>query len=106
MISLEDFKKIELRVAKIVQAERVPDTDKLLKLRLQVGGEERDIVSGIAEHYEPESLIGREIVIVANLEPRILRGVESEGMLLAAQDENGTLALLQPDKEIEPGAAV
>ncbi len=106
MINFEDFKKLDLRVAKITAAEKVENTDKLLKLVLDVGGEERQIVSSIAEDYLAEDLIGRQIVIVANLEPREFKGIESQGMLLAAEGENGELALLQPDKEISSGTPV
>lgn len=114
MINFDDFKKLDLRVARIVSAERVENTDKLLKLVLDVGGEERQIVSGIAEQYLPEDLAGREIVIVANLEPRkfTLRRssrqevIESQGMLLAAEGENGEISLLRPDKEMPPGAPI
>lgn len=106
MVSFEDFKKLELRIAKVVLAEKVEGADKLLRLVLDVGGKECQIVSGIAGHYLPEDLVGREIVVVVNLEPRILRGIESQGMLLAASDEEGRLALLTPDKEISSGAMV
>ncbi|MFH0712557.1 MAG: methionine--tRNA ligase subunit beta [Candidatus Jorgensenbacteria bacterium] len=114
MINFDDFKKLDLRVARIVSAERVENTDKLLRLVLDVGGEERQIVSGIAEQYLPEDLVGREIVIVANLEPRkftLRRGrgqevIDSNGMLLAAGGENGEISLLRPDKEMPPGAPV
>ncbi len=105
MINFEDFKKLDLRVAKILEAERVPETDKLLKLRLDLGGEERQIVSGIAGEYAPEDLIGKEIVIVANLEPRLFKGIESQGMLLAASGD-GAISLLKPDKEVPPGSPV
>ena len=97
-IEYEDFTKVELKVAKVVEAERVPKADKLLKLQLEVGGERRQIVSGIAQHYTPEELIGRRIILVANLKPKALRGVESHGMLLAATAEDGTLSLVTLDK--------
>ncbi len=114
MISFEDFKKLDLRVAKITSAEKAEGTDKLLKLVLDVGGEERQIVSGIAEVYSAADLVGRRIVIIANLEPRkfILRRdsgqevIESKGMLLAAEGENGEISLLLPDKEMPSGAPV
>ncbi|KKU94340.1 MAG: Methionine-tRNA ligase [Candidatus Jorgensenbacteria bacterium GW2011_GWA1_48_13] len=105
MISFEDFKKLDLRVAKIVAAERVEATDKLLKLHLDIGGEERQIISGIAEEYSPEGLIGREIVIIANLEPRNFKGIESQGMLLAAESD-GVISLLKLDEEVPPGSPV
>lgn len=105
MINIEDFKKLELRVAKITAAEKAENSDKLLKLQIDLGEEQRQIVSGIAETYTPEELIGREIVVVANLEPRVLRGVESQGMLLAASDGE-RIILLQPDKEVTPGSRI
>lgn len=112
MITFDDFKKVELRVAKIVAAERVIGSDKLIRLELEAGDldelglpQKRQIVGGIGKNYEPEQLIGKEIVIVANLEPRELMGLASHGMLLAAKDDNG-LALLLPDKDIKPGSSV
>ena len=96
-IEYEDFTKVELKVAKIVAAEKVPKADKLLKLQLDVGGESRQIVSGIAQHYEAEELLGRLIVIVANLKPKALRGIESHGMLLAASTPDGKLSLVTLD---------
>jgi len=104
-IPFDDFKKIELRVAEVLAGERVPKSKKLLKLTVKVGEEVRTIVAGIAEHYEPESLVGRKIVIVANLQPATLMGVESNGMVLAASHE-GTLALLSLDKDLPPGSKV
>jgi len=105
MITIDDFKKIELRVAKVLEAERVEGSDKLIKMQLSLGEEKRQIIGGIGKAYEPEQLIGREIIIVANLEPRSLMGLESQGMLLAASDENG-IALLAPDKEVTPGSKI
>jgi len=104
-IPIDDFKKVELRVAEVLAGERVPKSKKLLKLTVKVGEEVRTIVAGIAEHYEPESLVGRKIVIVANLQPASLMGIESNGMVLAASHE-GTLALLSLDKDLPPGAKV
>ncbi len=88
-VSIEDFIKIDLRVAKIVVAERIPKADKLLRLEVDLGYETRQILSGIAEFYTPEELVGRRIVIIANLAPRKMRGLESHGMLLAASAEGG-----------------
>ena len=105
MITIDDFKKIELRVAKVLEAERVEGSDKLIKMQLSLGEEKRQVIGGISRHYEPEQLIGRQIIIVANLEPRSLMGLESQGMLLAASDENG-IALLIPDKEITDGSRI
>src|SRR5262249_46079478 len=88
-ISIDDFMKVELRVAKVLAAERVPKSKKLLKLLVDVGTEQRPIVAGIAEAYEPEALIGRTIAVVFNLQPAKLMGVESNGMVLAASPEGG-----------------
>lgn len=92
-ITIEDFAKIDLRVATVVAAERVPKTDKLIKLQVKIGDEERTIVSGIAQHYEPEALIGKNVIVIANLKPAKLRGIESRGMVLAASDGEGNLVL-------------
>ncbi|HVQ76631.1 MAG TPA: methionine--tRNA ligase [Candidatus Binatia bacterium] len=104
-IGIDDFRKIELRVAEVVSAERVPKSKKLLKLGIAVGPERRTLVAGIAEHYEPAALIGRKVVVVANLEPATLMGIESNGMVLAGSD-GGTLALLTLDRDLPPGARV
>jgi len=105
LISFKEFQKLKLRVARIEEAEKVEGTDRLLKLQISLGEEKRQLVAGIAEHYEVETLVGKQIVIVANLEPAKIRGVESQGMLLAASDDSG-LALLSPEGEIADGAEV
>ncbi len=105
LISFSEFQKLKLRVAKIDAAERVKGADRLLQLQISLGDEQRQIVAGIAEFYEPEALVGQQIVVVANLEPATIRGVESQGMLLAASDDNG-LTLVTPDGEIGVGAEV
>lgn len=92
-ITIDDFAKIDLRVATVVATERVPKTDKLIKLQVKIGDEERTIVSGIAQHYEPENLIGKNVIVIANLKPAKLRGIESRGMVLAASDGEGNLVL-------------
>ncbi len=111
-MTFEEFSKTELRVAKILAAEKVEGSDKLLKLQLNAGDldeagqpKNRQIVAGIGKAYSPENLVGKEIVIVANLEPRALMGIESQGMLLAAKDENGPI-ILMPEKEAPPGSRV
>jgi methionine--tRNA ligase beta chain len=107
MITYEDFKKVELKVAKILSAERVEGSDKLIKLSLELGSEQRQIVAGIGKTYEPESLVGLEIAVVTNLEPRALMGIESNGMLLAASaGDDGEPVLIIPQKEIPPGAEI
>ncbi|MEK7263197.1 MAG: methionine--tRNA ligase [Bacteroidota bacterium] len=105
-ITIDDFKKIELRVAKILSCELIPKSKKLLKLKVTIGTEERQILAGIAEHYKPEDLIGKKIVVVANLEPAKLMGNESQGMMLAASDTNGNLCFVTPEKEIAEGSIV
>ncbi|MCC6399068.1 MAG: methionine--tRNA ligase [Bacteroidetes bacterium] len=105
-ITFDDFRKVDLRVARVVGAERVPKSDKLLKLQIEVGSEKRQIVAGIAQHYAPESLVGKSIIVVYNLQPAKLMGQESQGMLLAASDKTGNLVVLGPAGEIESGSTV
>jgi len=105
-IDIATFQQVDLRVAEVLAAERIQGADRLLKLQVDVGGERRQIVAGIAQHYAPEELVGRRIVIVANLKPAKLRGELSQGMLLAATDEDGVLSLLTTDKNVKPGAKV
>lgn len=105
-ITFNDFKKVDLRVALVEAAAPVPDTSKLLLLTLKVGDEKRQVVSGIAEFYKPEELVGRKVVLVYNLAPRAIRGVESQGMVLAAPGKDGGLALLAPDKDISDGVQI
>ena len=105
-ITIDEFARVDLRVAEVVAAEPVPKTDKLLKLTLKVGDEERTVVSGIAEFYEPAGLVGRKVVLVANLKPAKLRGIVSQGMILAAEDGEGHLALVEPTEDLPPGSVV
>ena len=105
LVPFKEFQKLEFRVARVESAERVPGADRLLTLRVSLGEERRQIVAGVAKHYRPESLVGRQIVVVANLEPATIRGVASEGMLLAASAD-GRVALLQPDADVPDGAEV
>jgi len=105
-ISIDDFAKVQLRVAKVLTAERVPKSKKLAKLWIDLGAEQRTIVAGIAEAYEPESLVGRTIVIVANLKPAKLMGIESNGMILAASGDDGRPMLLGVDGAAEPGTRI
>ena len=130
MISLDDFKKLDIRVGTIRAAEPISGADKLLRLEVDLGGdpstslpagqagtsamssvpngpgrETRQLVAGIARQYEPHALVGTQVIVLANLEPRILRGVESQGMLLAA-DANGEPVLLRPERETPPGSVV
>lgn len=105
-ITIEEFKKIDLRIARVISARKVENSDKLLLLEIDLGDEKRQIVAGIAEYYKPEELIGKEIVVAYNLQPAKIRGYESQGMLLAAKDNKGRLAILTPEKEVDPGSKV
>ena len=106
-IAFEDFEKLQLVVARVLKCEKVPKADRLLKSTLDVGGEERVVVSGIAGHYKPEEMVGKQVVLLANLAPRKIRGVESRGMLLcAADDEAGVLRLLSVDGDADAGCEI
>jgi len=105
-IDIEHFKTLDLRVALVIEADRVPKSDKLLKLTLRVGNSTRQVVAGIAKEYSPEEMVGKSIVILANLKPTKLRGVLSEGMLMAASDEEGRLSLITVDRPIADGAKI
>lgn len=105
-ITIDEFARIDLRVAKVLAAEKVEGSDKLLKLKVKVLGSERQIVAGIAQHYQPEALVGKEIVVVANLKPAKLRGLLSEGMLLAASNDQGRVILVRPEAEVGEGSKV
>lgn len=105
MITIEDFRKMELRIGEIVAAEAHPQADRLLVLRVRVGEGERTIVAGIRAHYNGSELIGKKVVVVANLEPALIRGVSSEGMLLAASNDS-LLTLVVPEREIASGVHV
>lgn len=106
LISIDDFAKVKLRIARVLEAEPLEGSDKLLKLQVVIGEEKRQVVAGIRKNYDPMDLIGRQVVIVYNLKPAKLRGAESQGMLLAATDEDGGAILLQPDKEAPEGTTV
>jgi methionyl-tRNA synthetase len=105
LIAIDDVAKVQLRVAEVKEAEKVPDADKLLKLQIEIGQEKRQIVAGIAEYYQPDQLIGKKIIVVTNLKPATLRGIESNGMLLAARKKK-TLILLTVDSDIPSGAKI
>lgn len=105
MITYEDFSKIELKVARVIEAEKVENSEKLIRLKIKVGEKEKQIVAGIGKFYNPQDLINKLIVIVDNLEPKKLMGFESEGMLLAASNEE-ELSLIIPDKEIKDGSPI
>jgi methionyl-tRNA synthetase len=105
LIALDDFKKVELRTAKILEAAEIPGADRIWKLLIDVGTEKKEIVAGIKQFYAREALIGRSVIVVNNLAPSVIRGVESRGMLLAAKDGT-TLTLLAPDKDMPAGSLV
>ncbi len=106
IISIDDFMKVELRVGKVLEAEKMPKTDKLLVMKVAVGAEVRTIVSGIAKYYTPEEMVGKEVVVVANLAPHVFRGVESQGMLLCADDPEAGVVLVSPEKVVASGSEV
>ncbi|MEI8229863.1 MAG: methionine--tRNA ligase [Candidatus Peregrinibacteria bacterium] len=106
MITFDDFKKLEIKIGKVKSVERVPDTDKLLKFIFDVGSEERQIMAGMAEFFiDPSSLIGKEMPILMNIEPRSFRGYQSHGMIIAA-DVGGHPILLHPEREIPAGSII
>ncbi len=105
LIGIEEFQKVQLKVAKILEADRVPKSAKLLKLQVDIGTEQRQIVAGIGKKYEPEELVGKTIVVVANLKPAKLMGIESQGMVLAAGD-NEVLGLLEVSEDLPAGTKV
>ena len=105
MINFEDFQKLDIRIGSILEAEPVPETTKLLKLKVDLGEEQRTLVAGIAETYKPEDIIGKQIPILTNLEPRTIKGVESNGMILAVDIENKAI-LLKPLKRVPNGSKI
>ena len=105
MASVKDLGKLDIRIGNVVKAERVPKSEKLLKLEVELAKERRTIVAGVAEHYRPEELVGKQVAIIINLEPAKLMGIKSDGMLLAAVEE-GKISLLTVDKSVKPGARV
>lgn len=106
-ISIDDFSRVQLRVARVIEAREHPNADKLLVLKVDLGTEQRQICAGIRAYYRPEELVGRQIVVVANLAPRMMRGEESNGMLLAASNaDRSRVVLIGPWSEVEPGSGV
>lgn len=105
-ISYEDFAKLDIRVGKIIEAEKVAKTKKLIKLTIDTGIDTRTVVSGIAEHFTPEQVIGRQVTILVNLEPKALKGIESQGMILMAENADGALQFVSPQSEVKPGSVV
>ncbi len=105
MVTIDQFKKMEVRIATIKGVEDHPRADKLYVLRIDVGGKEKEIVAGIRQDYTKEDLLGKQIVVINNLEPAVVRGVESQAMLLAAQDDKG-VSLLASDRLVKPGSPI
>jgi methionyl-tRNA synthetase len=105
-IEYDDFAKLDFRIATIVAAEKVAKADKLLKLEVDLGFEKRTIVSGIALHFKPDEIIGKQVVVVANLAPRKMKGIESNGMILMAEDKDGKLKFVNPDEKTADGSMV
>jgi len=104
-VTIDEFKNVSLRVGKVLSAERVEGSEKLLKLQVDLG-EPRQILTGIAKYYEPETLVGKNVVIVANLDPRKMMGMESQGMVLAAHGAEGEPVILTVERDVPPGATI
>jgi methionyl-tRNA synthetase len=105
-ISFDDFAKLELRVAKIEAAERVEGANKLYKLTIDIGGEKRTLAAGVVQYYLPEELVGKSVIVITNLAPRTIRGITSQGMMLAAEDAAGNVCVLTADKAMPPGSKI
>ena len=105
MVTIKDFEKLEIKIGEVLSVEEVPDSDKLYVLQVDVGGKQIQLVAGLKNHYQESELVGKKIAVITNLEPAVIRGVTSEGMLLAAIDEN-TVSVLTPDKEVSVGSKV
>lgn len=105
-IVYDDFAKLELKAGTVTACEKVAKADKLLKLEIDLGTEKRTIVSGIALHYTPEEMVGKQVVVVTNLAPRKMKGIESQGMILTAEDADGKLQLLKPENAVTPGSSI
>lgn len=105
IITFDDFKKLEIKIGKIISAEKVEDSDKLLRLLVDFGTDQRQVIAGIAQFYAPEALIGKECPFAYNLAPRVLKGLESQGMILCPSNEDGPV-LLHPDNPVPPGSLI
>ena len=106
LVSFDDFTKMDIRVGTILEAEKVPKANKLLKILIDTGIDKRTVVSGISEHYKADEIIGKKVSVLLNLAPRKIRGVESEGMILMAEDFEGNLAFVSPEKEVGSGSEI
>jgi methionyl-tRNA synthetase len=105
-VTFDAFAAMDIRTATVLEAERVPKTDKLLKLTIDTGIDTRTIVSGIAEYYAPEEMVGKQICILANLQPRVIRGIESKGMILMAKQGDGKMRFVTPAEVVVNGAVI
>jgi methionyl-tRNA synthetase len=105
-ITIDDFSKLDIRVGKVLAAEKMEKSNKLLKLTIDTGVDQRTVLSGIAQHYSPEEMVGKQVTLIANLAPRKMMGIESQGMVLMAEDANGKLRLLQPNEVVNAGSVV
>ena len=105
-IEFDDFAKVDIRVGTVIEAENVAKSDKLLKLKVDTGLDKRIILSGISKYYSPEDILNKKVMVLINLSPRKMMGIESEGMLLLAEDSDGKLSLMQPDSDITDGSVV
>jgi methionyl-tRNA synthetase len=105
-ISFDDFAKLDIRVAKITAAERVESASKLYKLTIDIGGEARTLAAGVVQFYAPEELVGKSVIVISNLAPRTIRGIASQGMMLAAEDAAGNVCVLTTDRQMPPGSKI
>ncbi len=106
MVTIDDFVKLDIRTIKVLEATRMEGSEKLLKLSVDIGGETLQILSGIGKSYEPEDIVGKSLVAIVNLEPRIMMGEESQGMILATGEDLDNIVLLIPEKEVLPGSRI
>ena len=105
-ITFTDFEKIDLRIGKIIEATQIPESKKLIKILVDFGSEKRQAVAGLLKYYKPEELVGKKCVFLLNLQRRMLAGIESQCMILAAEDEAGNVTVLQPEKDIAEGSKI
>lgn len=106
MVTIDDFAKLDLRIVKVLEATPMEGSEKLLKLLVDIGGETRQILSGIGKSYQPEDILNKQLIAVVNLEPRKMMGEESQGMILATGDDITNITLISPIKEVEPGSTI
>ena len=105
-VVFDDFAKLDIRIGKVVAAEKMEKSNKLLKLTIECGVDQRTILSGIAQHYSADEMVGKQVSFIANLAPRKMMGIESQGMILSAEDADGKLVLIRPERDVAPGSGV